>query len=144
MRVPVAAAAAALALAGCQDLREYAGAWTGELSTDPALAHGFPAGTKLTTEVSFASRESIDFTVLAEPGWTAPVAFVPIRRAAGDVLADVQLPGEPLRSFFGFVQPGGAAPYLAVMSLYPEHRMELRLIRGPDEAYAVFTLKRRR
>jgi hypothetical protein len=58
------------------------------------------------------------------------------------VLADVHFAGEPLRTFFGFVNPPGEPPYLTVVSLYSEDRVEVRLIRGPDEAYAVFALSR--
>ena len=99
-----------LAAAGCQDLREYAGEWTGELSSDPALGHGFAPGTTITAEVASATRDGISLIANWE-GKAAP--FVPIRRASGDVLSEVQLPGEPLRTFFGFVQPPGEAPYLS-------------------------------
>jgi hypothetical protein len=124
---------------GCQDLRDYAGGWTGEISPDPALSQGFAAGTTLNADVSAASRDGIAL-VASWQGKTG--TFVPIRRAAGDVLGEAQLPGEPLRTFFGFLAPAGEAPYLAVVSLYQENRLELRLIRGADEAYGVFTLRR--
>jgi hypothetical protein len=133
--------ACVLAAAGCQDLREYAGEWTGELSSDPALGHGFAPGTTITAQVTSATRDGISLVANWE-GKEAP--FVPIRRASGDVLSEVQLPGEPLRTFFGFVQPPGEAPYLSVVSLFPENRLEVRLIRGADEAYGVFSLKRTR
>ncbi len=134
---------------GCQDLREYAGDWSGELSADPALAHGFAPGTTVNADVSAADRDGIAFVLTLDPDGPAapapagpPAPFVPIRRAAGDILGEMQLPGEPLRTFVGFVQPPGEQPYLAVVSLYPENRLELRLIRGADEAYGVFSLRR--
>jgi hypothetical protein len=126
---------------GCQDLREYAGEWTGEISADPALAHGFAAGTTITANVSEATRDGVVFSATWD-GRTG--TFAPIKRAAGDTLSEMQLPGEPLRTFLGFVSPAGEAPYLTVVSLYPENRLELRLIRGTDEAYGVFSLHRAR
>jgi hypothetical protein len=146
-RLAALAAAAAFGLggalvllgAGCQDLREYAGGWSGEVSSDPALAQGFAPGATVSLDVSVANRDKIAFVAK----WQGRSAtFVPIRRAAGDALSDAQLPGEPLRTFFGFLQPSGEAPYLAVVSLFPENRLELRLIRGADEIYGVFSLHR--
>ncbi|HEY0710580.1 MAG TPA: hypothetical protein VGG33_27495 [Polyangia bacterium] len=126
----------------CQDLREFSGTWHGAVSADPALAHGFAPAATVTAEVTSISREGIDLQ-LSLPG-NRPARFVPIKRAAGDVLADVQMPGEPLRTFFGFaVETDPAAPgYLAIISLYSDSRMELRLIRGADEAYGVFALRK--
>ena len=126
---------------GCQDLREYAGEWTGEISADPALAHGFAADTTITANVTEANRDGVAFSAT----WNGRTgSFAPIKRAAGDTLSEMQLPGEPLRTFLGFVSPPGEAPYLTVVSLYPENRLELRLIRGADEAYGVFSLHRAR
>jgi hypothetical protein len=31
-----------------------------------------------------------------------------------------------------------------VVSLYPEDRLDVRLVRGPDEVYGVFSLRRER
>ena len=130
----------ALGLAGCLDLRDYAGSWEGAISSDPALAHGFDPATMVAADVGSADRDHVAFSLAIAGGPAAP--FVPIRRATGDALGEVQLPGEPLRTFFGFVQPTGQEPFLAVLSLFPENRLELRLIRGADDAYGVFSLHR--
>jgi hypothetical protein len=156
--VPRACAALALlattlALSACEDLRDYAGAWSGALSPDPNLAYGFSPGSTITAAVSSVTRAEIalSLSVTQVAGPTAPAGpvvpgpalpFLPIRKAAGDILADVQLPGEPLRTYFGFVEPPGETPLLTVVSLYPENRMEIRLIRGPDQGYGVFYLRR--
>jgi hypothetical protein len=142
-RILAAAALLAVALAagGCEDLRQFAGSWAGEVSRDPQHQHGFGAGAVLAARIANATRYSVDMTVTL-PGQTGAVRFEPIRHAADDVLADVRLAGEPLRTFFGFVSPPDQAPYLAVVSLYAEERVEIRLIRGPDEAYGVFALGR--
>jgi hypothetical protein len=136
-----AALLGALAAAGCEDLRQFAGSWAGEVSRDPQHQHGFGAGAVLAARIANATRYSVDMTVTL-PGQTGAVRFEPIRHAADDVLADVRFAGEPLRTFFGFVSPPEQAPYLAVVSLYAEERVEIRLIRGPNEAYGVFALSR--
>jgi hypothetical protein len=140
-RARIAIVLGCLTLAACEDLREYAGPWTGEISADPHLAHGFVAGTTISAEVTAVNRDNVALTLTLQPGGQA-LPFIPIRRASGDVLADVQLPGEPLRTFFGFVQPPGESPLLTVVSLFPENRLEVRLIRGADDAYGVFSLRR--
>jgi hypothetical protein len=72
------------------------------------------------------------------------VRFEPIRHASDDALGDLRLDGEPLRTFLGFLRPPTGQPYLAVVSLFAEDRIDVRLIRGPDEAYGVFSLRRAR
>jgi hypothetical protein len=133
--------AAALGAGACEDLRQFSGSWAGEISRDPQLQHGFAAGAVLSARLANATRQGIDMN-LTLPGETGALRFEPIRHAAGDVLADVQLPGEPLRTFFGFVSPANQSPYLTIVSLYAEDRLEIRLIRGPNEAYGVFALSR--
>lgn len=136
-----------LVASACDDLRRFDGEWTGAVSGDPALRKGVPPDAEMRAHVASVSRAGIALT-LDVPGGTAPVTFQPIRQAAGDALAELRLPGEPLRSYLGFVQPPDSgplagAPLLAVVSVYAEDRLELRLIRGPDEIYAVFALRRR-
>lgn len=139
-RALVGLIAAALLLAGCDDLRQFAGTWSGEISGDPAHQEGFGAKTKLDVTITSVAHSTIDMTVTL-PGRGA-LRFEPIRHAADDVLADAQLAGSPLRTYFGFVTPIGEAPFLTVVSLYAESRIEIRLIRGPDDAYGVFSLSR--
>jgi hypothetical protein len=133
--------ALAAALGGCEDLRQFADSWAGEISRDPQLQLGFSPRAVLGARIASATREGIDMT-LTLPGQVASLRFESIRRASGDVLADVRLAGEPLRTFFGFVSPPGEPPYLGVVSLYAADRVEVRLIRGPNEAYGVFALNR--
>ena len=40
------------------------------------------------------------------------------------------------------MSPVDQAPFLTIVSLYAEDRLEVRLIRGPNEAYGVFALSR--
>ena len=142
MRVPLGLVLV-LAVAGCEDIRRFEGVWAGPVSSDPAHQQGFGDGAFLRATVGPVSRTSIDLT-LDLPQSSGPLRFEPIRHAADDALGDLRLEGEPLRTFLGFVSPPGGQPYLAVVSLFAEDRIDVRIIRGPDEAYGVFTLRRAR
>ena len=140
MRVPVVVALLLL-VAGCEDIRRFEGVWVGSVSPDPAHQHGFGNTAFLRATVTSASRRSIDLSVeLPQSG--ASVPFEPIRHAADDALGDLRIEGEPLRTFLGFLRPADGSSYLAVVSLFAEDRIDVRLIRGPDDAYGVFSLRR--
>jgi hypothetical protein len=142
VRVPLALGLLLL-LAGCEDIRRFEGVWVGPVSADPAHQQGFGQSAFLRATVGSVSRTSIDLTVDL-PAGSAPLRFEPIRHAADDALGDLRLEGEPLRTFLGFLRPAAGEPYLAVVSLFAEDRIDVRIIRGPDEAYGVFTLRRAR
>jgi hypothetical protein len=143
-RPPAAAAlllAAVLGAAGCEDLRQFYGSWHGRISPDPAHQTGFNGTATLHAEVLAVTRYDLDLT-LSLPGRSGPLRFEPIRQVTHDVLADMHMPGDPLRCYLGFVRPPDEEPYLTVVSLYAESRIEVRLIRGPESAYGVFFLER--
>ena len=131
----------ALMSAGCQDLRQFTGQWAGGVSPDPNQQHGFDPAARLEATVGTVTRYGIDMT-LTLPGATDTSRFELIRHASEDVLADMQLPGDPLRTYLGFIRVTGQDPLLAVVSLYAEGRIEVRLIRGPETTYGVFLLGR--
>ena len=127
--------------AGCEDLRQFSGQWSGRISPDPNHQHGFDPMARLDADVGSVSRYGIDLT-LTLPGATDPSRFELIRYAAQDVLADLRLPGDPLRTYLGFIRATGQDALLAVVSLYAEGRIEVRLIRGAQATYGVFLLER--
>jgi hypothetical protein len=92
--------------------------------------------------ITAVSRRAIDMTIDLPP--EGPLPFQPIRHATDDVLGDLRLDGEPLRTFLGYLRPATGEPFLAVVSLFSEDRIEVRIIRGPDESYGVFSLARPR
>jgi hypothetical protein len=147
VRVPLGRGAAlVLALfgaAGCEDIRRFEGAWAGPVSADPAHQQGFGAQAFLRAHVASVSRTAIEMSIDL-PGQGTPTRFEPIRHAADDVLGDLRLEGEPLRTFLGFLRPPATDAYLAVISLFADERIDVRVIRGPDELYGVFSLRRAR
>jgi hypothetical protein len=142
VRVPLVVAFLLLG-AGCEDIRRFEGVWTGPVSGDPAHQTGFGSEAFLRATVGPVSRTSIDLSMELPQAGSA-VRFEPIRHASDDALGDLRLDGEPLRTFLGFLRPPTGQPYLAVVSLFAEDRIDVRLIRGPDEAYGVFSLRRAR
>jgi hypothetical protein len=141
VRVSLAFILALVVAAGCEDIRRFDGEWQGDVSKDPAHQQGFGGGASLHASVTAVSRRKIDLTVRL-PQQLSPLVFQPIHHASDDALGELRLEGEPLRTFLGYLQPTGEQPYLTVVSLFAEDRIDIRLIRGPDEAYGVFSLKR--
>lgn len=142
--------ALAAALAGCADLREFRGTWRGDrVGSDPALLVG-----SLGDNVAELAIESLDrhglvghLRIAGAAGrdgqFDAPLASVP--GAEADVLAGMTFDGAPLRTYLSFVDPvepaGGSA--LAVVSLYDDERVELRVLRGgATPLYGIFALRR--
>jgi hypothetical protein len=143
-----AAAALVLAIAGCEDIRRFEGVWVGPVSADPAHQQGFTSGAFLRATVGSVSRTQIQLTVDV-PQQPGPLTFEPIRHAADDVLGELRLEGDPLRTFLGFLRPADGVPYLTVVSLFAEDRIDVRIIRadprvvgGPEDTYGVFSLRR--
>jgi hypothetical protein len=148
VRVPLAVALLVLSVAGCEDIRRFEGVWVGPVSADPAHRQGFPSGSFLRATVGSVSRTQLQLTVDV-PQQPAPLIFEPIRHAADDVLGELRLEGEPLRTFLGFLRPADGIPYLTVVSFFAEDRIDVRIIRGDlhvvggtDDTYGVFSLRR--
>lgn len=138
------------ALAGCADLREFRGTWRGQrVGSDPSLLVG-----ALGDNVAELTIESLDRHGLAghlridgpagrDGRFDAALGSVP--GAEADVLAGMTFDGAPLRTYLSFVEPveGAAGSALAVVSLYDDERVELRLLRGgAAPLYGIFALRR--
>ena len=136
----VGALLALLLVAGCEDIRRFDGQWSGPVSADPAHRQGFTGDAVLHATVGAVSRREIQLVFDLPP--EGPLTFQPIRHASDDALGELRLDGEPLRTFLGYLRPGAGEPYLAAVSLFSEDRIDVRIIRGPDETYGVFSLHR--
>jgi hypothetical protein len=129
-----------LASAGCEDIRRFEGSWAGPVSADPAHRAGFAADATLRAELAAVSRRALA-GMLDVPG-EGPLPFQPIQHASDDVLGELRLDGDPLRTFLGYLRPASGESYLAVVSLYAEDQVQVRIIRGPADTYGVFLLQR--
>jgi len=135
-------AVVAVIAAGCSDLRDYRGTWSGprvgeapivrvgvrssayaQLTIDDIDAHGFRGRLSIDDVVDNAVVESL-------PG------------AEADALADMTFAGAPLRVYLAFVAiSDGGGEALTLIALYDDHRIEARVLRGgPTPLYAIFAL----
>lgn len=130
----------ALLLAACNDLRDFRGEWEGERVGDaPVLRVGAGARARLTIDRidahGLAGRLAID-ELLPEQ------ALVSLPGAEADAVANMTFAGAPLRVFLAFVPlPDGGGDALALIALYDDHRIEVRVLRGGAlPLYAIFAL----
>jgi hypothetical protein len=135
-------AVVAVIAAGCSDLRDFQGDWSGprvgeapivrvgvresafaQLAIDDIDAHGFRGRLSIDGMVNGAIVESL-------PG------------AEADALADMTFAGAPLRVYLAFVAiPDGGGEALTLIALYDDHRIEARVLRGgATPLYAIFAL----
>lgn len=131
-----------VALAACTDVRDYRGDWAGPRVGDaPALAVGVAgdATARLTIEAvdrhGLAGRLSVDGLVD-----DAPIAS--LEGAEADALSSLTFAGSPLRVYLAFAPASdGGGDLLAVIALYDDARVELRLLRGgAAPVYALFAM----
>jgi hypothetical protein len=132
-------------VAGCNDVRDFAGSWSGEVqgSPTPADAEGIGLATlTIDTIDTHGLRGSLSITSSDAAGATlVDSPFSSLEQAEADVLASMTFAGDPLRVYLAFVPARQGADVLAVISLYDSQRVELRLLRGePDPVYAIYAL----
>jgi hypothetical protein len=130
----------ALALAACNDLRDFQGEWTGSRIGDAApLKVGIAddAHARLTIDSidkhGIAGRLSIDGIVTDEP-------FVSIEGAEADALATMTFGGAPMRVYMAFVDAADGE-IVVMVALFDSRRVEVRALRGGlVPLYAIFAL----
>jgi hypothetical protein len=147
MELPVRVAAATLfALAsGCLDLRDFRGSWSGpRVGDDPLLRQGFDEDASADLEVETSSLDRLRARLSTSGGELDDASIEPLAAAEADVLGDIQLSGAPARVFLAFAgTTDGAGDALVITALYPDPRIEVRVLRGdPSPLYGIFVLSR--
>jgi hypothetical protein len=136
-------AVAVITLTACTDVRSYDGRWQGPRVGDaPALQVGVAHDATATLTIAgvdrFGLTGSLDVT-----GLCAGAAVAPLAGAEADRLASLTFDGAPLRVYLAMVattDSGGDA--LAMIALFDDRRVEVRLIRGGARpVYAIFDLR---
>ena len=128
-------------LVGCNDLRDYRGRWHGERVGDaPALLVG--AGERATLTLDAIDTHGVR-GALAVDGLFAEQPFESLPGAEADALSNMTFAGSPLRVYLAFVPiPDAAGDALALIALYDDRRIEVRLLRGGRiPLYAIFALE---
>jgi len=132
---------ALLVLVACSDLRDFRGQWSGPRVGDAALlAVHVPAGDATLSidridSHGLAARLTVD-------GLVPQTGLVSIQAAEADVLSGITFSGAPLRVYLAFVTvPDGGGDALAIIALYDDRRIEVRLLRGgTTPLYGIFAL----
>jgi hypothetical protein len=127
-------------LAGCNDLRDFRGTWQGARVGDaPVLRVGGGDHARLAIDDldahHIAGRLSID-------GLMPDQSFESLPGAEADAVANLSFAGDPLRVYLAFVPvPDGGGDALALIALYDDRRVEVRVLRGgATPLYAIFAL----
>ena len=132
----------AILVLGCNDVRAFEGTWKGPRVGDPAPLH---VGVAMTASATLAI-DAIDTHglrgALSISGLVDAAPFVSIEGAEADVLSGISFNGAPIRVYLAFVTiPDGGGEALAVIALYDERRIEVRVLRGGAQPlYGIFAL----
>jgi hypothetical protein len=136
-------------LAGCNDLRDFAGPWTGNR-----------IGTSAATKVGIADDATADLVIddvdlhglrgqleIANGvgSLISNAAVVSLPGAEADALATMSFAGSPMRVYMAFVPiDDGVGDAMAMIGLYDSRRIDLRILRGgTSPIYAIFALRER-
>ncbi|MEJ7602227.1 MAG: hypothetical protein WKG01_30300 [Kofleriaceae bacterium] len=140
MRWATLAIGAVIALGACNDLREFRGTWQGgRVGEAPAVRVGPGDAAALTID----GIDSHGLTGrLAIAGLLEETSVASVEGAEADALAGLTYSGGPLRVYLAFVAiPDGAGDAFAVISLYDDHRIEVRILRsGTSPLYGIYVL----
>jgi len=130
-------------IAACEDVRDYAGTWQGtRVGDSEPLRVGVASDATATLSIESIDKHGLRGR-LSVTGVADDVAIASVEGAEADVLAGVTFAGSPLRVYLAFAataDAGGDA--LAVIALYDDDRIEVRLLRGgATPLYAIFALR---
>lgn len=132
----------AVGLGACSDLREYRGEWRGSrVGAAPALVVGGAASAHATLAIDAVDPHGLHGQ-LSVDGMLAAAAVDSLPGAEADALSGLTFAGSPLRVYLAFVDASdGGGQALAVIALFEDRRVEVRLLRGgTSPLYAIFSL----
>jgi hypothetical protein len=136
-------AAALAAATAYNDVRGFEGGWTGPRVGDAAVLRvGVAGDATAELRIDRIDRHGLDGRLTV----TGLLDDAPIRSVEGaeaDVLAGMTFAGSPLRVFLAFAAAtDGGDDALAMIALYDDDRIEIRVMRGgATPVYAVFALR---
>jgi hypothetical protein len=132
----------AVAVVGCNDLRDFRGTWRGpRVGEAPVVRVGVGPSAVATLTIDDLDTHGLhgEFSI---PGLIASAPFESLPGAEADALAGLTFSGAPLRVYLSFVAvPDGGGEALALIALFDDHRIEARILRGGAvPLYAIFAL----
>lgn len=129
-------------LAACTDVRGYEGTWTGKRVGNAApLRVGGESDATATLAIDTVDTHGIHGH-LTVSGLVDTAEVASIEGAEADALSGITFNGSPQRVYLAFVDTtDGGGQAFAVIALYDEKRIEVRLLRGGTSAvYGIFAL----
>lgn len=133
----------ALLLVACNDLRDFRGTWQGQRVGDVPVLHVGP-GDDATLAIHGIDAHGLRGT-LTVGNLMPETGFESLSGAEADALANLTFGGSPLRVYLAFVPvPDTGGDVLAIIALYDDRRIEVRLLRGGTQPiYAIYALEAR-
>ena len=131
-----------LTLLGCNDLREFRGAWRGRQVGDASELHENVApGTAAELAIDAIDAHGLSARLTID-GLVPETRITSLPGAEADVLAGLTFGGAPLRVYLAFAAlPDAGGDALVVVALYDDRRVEVRVLRGgAHPLYGIFAL----
>jgi hypothetical protein len=136
-------------LAGCNDLRDFAGRWSGDrIGTSAATKVGIADDASAALEIDDIDTHGLHGQLAISNGVFPLISnapFVSLPGAEADALATMSFAGSPMRVYMAFVPiDDGIGDAMAMIGLYDSRRIDLRILRGgTSPIYAIFELRAR-
>jgi hypothetical protein len=131
-------------LAGCVDVRSFAGDWAGAVVSEPAVRQGFAPDARVELTLKEVDLQGVTANLSTSDGRFAGSRMTRVIKAANDAIASLTFDGAPLRTYLLFAalaaEPEGV-PASILISLFGDDHIELRILRGND-LFGVFNLGR--
>jgi hypothetical protein len=131
-----------LVASACNDVRGFEGTWNGpRVGSAAPLDVGVQAAATATLGIDSVDKHGITGR-LSIDGLVTDAAYASIAGAEADVLSGITFDGSPARVYLAFFAiPDGGGEALAVIALYDDKRVEVRVLRGGAQpVYAIFSL----
>ena len=141
--MPRATLACLVVLVGCSDVRDFRGTWRGpSVGSAAVLRVNISPGASATLAISQIDTYGMQGTLTVD-GLVQDAPLTSLDSAEADVLSTMSWSGSPLHNYVGFVTiPDGKGDALALVALYDDHRVEVRVLRGgPSPLYGIFALE---
>jgi hypothetical protein len=136
-------------VAGCNDLRDFAGEWRGNrIGTSAATKVGIADDASAALVIDDVDTHGLHGQLQISGSGGAQISNAPLVSLPGaeaDALATMTFAGSPMRVYVAFVPiDDGVGDALAMVGLYDARRIDLRVLRGGSAPiYAIFALSQR-
>lgn len=130
--------------AGCLDVRDFEGSWSGaRVGDNQALRQGFAEEASAALTISDIDLRSLDAQLTIE-GLFDNAQVSPIPGVEADVLTSMSFDGSPARVFMAFVETvDGGGDAMVMIALFDNPRLVVRVLRGGQSPlYGIFSLTR--